>query len=182
MTRTSSSPRRPSWTWLTPLLSVIAVVGALSACGDAATGVSASPAPNSSEVDASSAPGGSEGPASLDREPSDASIAATCAAFSAVDSIVGNARHRLDTGEITEEEYAVVLRTASYGFMTLRGEETQRGLGGKFDAMLRDLGGSTAVADGALDPRNDVYVKASDPIHQACQENGSVIAIFAAGG
>jgi hypothetical protein len=147
-------------------------IGLFSGC------IAADAASSSAEKPTPSAEGSwtNEGP------PADAAIAATCAGFSAFDSVVTDAKHRLDGGEISEAEYTLVLQSGFYGFATLRGEENQRGLRSEVAKLLDSAGGSTAAAAGALDPRNDEYTQAANALFQACETNSSTVVISAQGG
>jgi hypothetical protein len=151
--------------------SAVVAIGLLAGCAPSAA---------SSTVDTS--PSTSAGGAAMEGAPVDTAIAATCAGFSAFDSVVTDAKHRLDSGEISEEEYTLVLKTAYYGFNTLRGDTDQRGLAAEVDELLKSVGGSTAAADGALDPRNEDFARASDALGQACAANSSSVVVFAQGG
>lgn len=123
-----------------------------------------------------------EGSWASDDPPIDTAIAATCAGFSAFDSVLTDAKHRLDIGEISEAEYTLVLKTAYYGFATLRGEKNQRGLSAEVSKLLRSAGGQAAAANGSLDPRTDDYGRAASALVQACAANSSTVVIFAQGG
>lgn len=68
-------------------------------------------------------------PAAAAGTPRDPAIAATCAAVSALGTIVFNARPDHDAGKISDEQYAAVIDSVGTGFLSIpMAGPTQRGL------------------------------------------------------
>jgi hypothetical protein len=155
------------------LLAVPAV--ALSAC--AATPTSAE------DHRASEPPSASDGAlADSVGDPLDTSIAATCAAYSAMKSTIENAHQRMTDHTLSQDQYSAVLESSYYGFVTLSGNPGQRGLTAEVDTLLKLIGDTPNAAAETLDPSSEAFYGATEPISRACAANNSKVTIFAAGG
>ncbi|GAA2451638.1 hypothetical protein [Agromyces soli] len=108
--------------------------------------------------------------AAMDRTP-DASIAATCAALSSIDSITLNAEAERAAGVLSEEGYVRVVNSTVPAFESIRlAPKDQRGLRAELAELLALIDASDPTKL-SYDPTSAAYLAIRDTIARACKQN-----------